>query len=584
MVKIQLAQYRELLATYLWPQWGRVAMLAVLLLVSISLQIFNPLVLGYFIDTAVAGGAMQTLLNAALLFVGIALVSQVVTVAETYYAEQIAWTATDGLRADLAHHVLDLDLGFHKEHSPGELIERVDSDVSTLANFFSRFVIYVVGNLLLLLGILAVVFSINRLIGLTLAGFVVIALLTLQLTRSLSVPRYQALRQAKAELFGFLEEHLAGIEDLRANGATGYVLQQLYPFLRTNLLLSRAAALVGGMGWATTVLLFVVGTVITLALGTYLLTRSVITIGMLYLIFTYTEQLRRPIELITRQLQDLQQASASLARIEELRLIKSGIWDGDGPGNCPQLPTGALAVAFDCVSFAYGEGEPILHDISFTLMPGQVLGLLGRTGSGKTTIAHLLMRFHDPDRGAIYLGGRDLHTIARTDLLRHVGIVTQEVQLFDATLRDNLTFFDRSISDRRLLTLIDDLGLSTWYAALPDGLATRLHPDGLSGGQAQLLALGRVFLKDPGLVILDEATARLDLATQHLLALAMARLLTGRTAIIIAHRLETVALADVIFILEEGRMVEYGMRETLLNDAQSRFHRLLSTANAEALP
>lgn len=581
MMKSQLAQYRQLLMTYLRPQWGRVVMLAVLLLVSIGLQIFNPLVLGYFIDTAVAGGAIQTLVSAALLFTGIAFVSQIVAVAETYYAEQIAWTATDTLRADLTLHVLDLDLGFHKRHSPGALIERVDGDISTLANFFARFVVYVAGNLLLLLGILVVVFSINRLIGLALAGFVVIALLTLQRTRRLAVPRFQTLRQAKTELFGFLEEHLAGAEDLRANGATGYVLHQLYPFLRANRLRSRAAALVSGIGWATTVLLFVTGTVIALALGAYLLNHGAITIGTLYLLFTYAEQLRRPIELITRHVQDLQQASASLARIEELRAMKSVIPDGDESGPHAKLPSGALSVAFDHVSFGYDEGEPILHKISFTLAPGQVLGLLGRTGSGKTTIARLLMRFHDPNSGTIHLDGSDLRIIARPDLRRAVGMVTQEVQLFDATLRDNLTFFDRRIDDAQLLAVIAELGLLAWYAALPDGLETRLSPDGLSAGQAQLLALGRLFLKDPGLVILDEATARLDLATQHLLTQAMARLLAGRTAIIIAHRLETVALADLILVLEEGRIVEYGIRDELMGDTESRFHRLLSGGRAE---
>ncbi len=580
----RFAQYRQLLATYLRPQWRRVAMLAALLLVSIGLQIFNPLVLGYFIDMAVAGGAMQTLLSAALLFIGVALVSQVVAVAETYYAEQIAWTATDALRADLTHHILDLDLGFHKRHSPGELIERVDGDVSTLATFFARFVVYVAGNLILLLGIFAVLFSINRLIGLTLAGFVVIALFTLQRTRSLAVPRFQTLRQAKAELFGFLEEHLAGAEDLRANGATGYVLRQLYPFLRTNLLQARAASLVAGIGWATTVLLFVTGTVIALALGAYLLNRTVITIGTLYLIFTYAEQLRRPIELITRHIQDLQQAAASLARIEELRSLKSVVNDADVSPSHPQLPTDTLAVGFDQVSFGYVEGAPILQEITFTLAPGQALGVLGRTGSGKTTLARLLIRFYDPDRGAICLGGTDLRLITLTDLRRRVGMVTQEVQLFDATLRDNLTFFDRTIADEHVQAVIAELGLADWYKTLPAGLETRLSPDGLSAGQAQLLALGRVFLKDPGLVILDEATARLDLATQHLLTQALVRLLAGRTAIIIAHRLETVALADLILVLEEGRIVEYGAREALARDPASHFHRLLHTSRGEVSP
>ncbi len=582
-MKLGLAAYWQLLVTYLRPQLSRVIMLALLLLVSIGLQLLNPLILRYFIDSAVAGSSTQALLGAALLFTGIALVIQVVAVAESYYAEQIAWTATDALRADLAQHVLELDMGFHKLHIAGELIERVDGDVSTLANFFSRFVIYVAGNLLLLVGILAVLFSINRPIGLALTGFAGIAMLTLQRMRGLAVPRFQALRQIKAELFGFLEERLAGTEDIRANGATGYVLGQLYPLLRANFLRTRAAALVSGAGWATTVMLFVVGTIIALGLGTYMLGIGTITIGTVYLIFNYTEQMRRPIELITRHLQDLQQASAGLARIQELLSTASTIRDGAIPSGHPQLPVGALSVEFDALSFAYDAGEPILHNISFCLEPGRVLALLGRTGSGKTTIARLLMRFYEPTSGSFRLGGVDMRTLALAELRQRVGMVTQEVQLFDATLRDNFTFFDPSIADSRLLEVIHELGLTDWYATLPDGLESRLSPGGLSAGQAQLLAMGRVFLGDPSLVILDEATARLDLATQQLLTRALGRLLIGRTAIVIAHRLETVEQVDEVLVLEGGRMIEHGARAALASDPTSRFHQMLHVDREEVL-
>lgn len=573
----EFAGYRQVLGTYFWPLRKKAALLALLLLASISLQILNPLVLRHFIDTAVAGGSINTLVTAALLFIGIALIIQIVTVAETYYAEQIAWSATDALRADLAQHVLELDMGFHSMHVPGELLERVDGDVSTLANFFSRFIIYVTGNLLLLVGILAVVFSIHWVIGLTLCGFAAVSLLTLQQMRGFAVPRFQALRQVKAELFGFLEERFAGTEDIRANGATNYVLSQLFPFLRANLLRAREATIASGAGWTMTVMLFVGGTVLALMLGTHMFRNGVITIGTVYLIFNYTEQLRRPIEMISRHLQDLQQAAAGLHRIQELFSTTSTIIDGyDGA-----IRTDALSVEFANVDFAYKAGEPILRNISFSLASGQTLGLLGRTGSGKTTISRLLMRFYDPTAGSVRLGGIDIRKLSRSALRRSVGLVTQNVQLFDATLRDNLTFFDHRISYQTLMEVIDNLGLSEWYATLPNGLETRLKPDGLSAGQAQLLAMSRVFLIDPQLVILDEATARIDPLTQTFLERAMTRLLHERTAIIIAHRLETVEKVDEILVLEARQVIESGARTTLANDPSSLFHQMLQSGSEE---
>ena len=221
-----------------------------------------------------------------------------------------------------------------------------------------------------------------------------------------------------------------------------------------------------------------------------------------------------------------------------------------------------------------------------------IIGVAGGTGSGKTTLTRLLFRLYDVDEGAIALNGRDLRSVSLSDLRQHVGMVTQDVQLFEATVRDNLTLFrNRSnrnhphIADADILTAVETLGLGDWLRALPDGLDTVLQSggQGLSGGQAQLLAFARVFLRDPKLVILDEASSRLDPATEQLLEKAIDRLLHGRTAIIIAHRLRTVQRADDILILENGRVLEHGRRIALANNPASRFHRLLQTGLEEVL-
>jgi ABC-type multidrug transport system fused ATPase/permease subunit len=225
-----------------------------------------------------------------------------------------------------------------------------------------------------------------------------------------------------------------------------------------------------------------------------------------------------------------------------------------------------------------------LKDISFRLAPGTVLGLLGRTGSGKTTIGRLLFRLYDVTSGSVRLGGVDVREARLSEVRRRVGMVTQEVQLFSASVRDNLTFFDTSISDERIWAALAALGLDEWYGALPAGLDTPLAAGGsdLSAGEAQLLALTRLFLKDPGLIVLDEASSRLDPATERLLEQALDRLLAGRTAIVIAHRLSTVRRTDQIMVLREGRIAEHGARAALQADPTSVFARLLHTG-AETL-
>ncbi|HEX6817161.1 MAG TPA: ABC transporter ATP-binding protein [Ktedonobacterales bacterium] len=246
----------------------------------------------------------------------------------------------------------------------------------------------------------------------------------------------------------------------------------------------------------------------------------------------------------------------------------------------------AVAVRFEHVTFAYQQGgEPVLRDVDFTLPQQAVLGLLGRTGSGKTTISRLLSRLYDASEGAVRLDGVDVRGMPLAELRRRVGVVTQDVQLFQATVRENLTFFDARIPDERIHDVIAQMGLESWFARLPNGLDTPLEGGGggLSAGEAQLVAFIRVFLRDPGLVILDEPSSRLDLATERLIERGVGALLRNRTAIIIAHRLATVQRADLILTLGDGRVLEFGPREALARDPQSHFAQMLCTGLETAL-
>ncbi len=247
-----------------------------------------------------------------------------------------------------------------------------------------------------------------------------------------------------------------------------------------------------------------------------------------------------------------------------------------------------MRVELEDVTFAYGDahgGEIVLDRLDVDIHPGRTVGVLGRSGSGKTTLARLLTRLYDPVAGTVRIGEIDVRDMEVHDLRHSVGMITQDVQLFRATVRDNLTFFADDVDDEDLLRRVEALGLGDWLRSLPEGLDTMLETGGagLSAGQAQLLAFCRIYLADPGLVILDEASSRVDPATEQLIERAVDGLLADRTGIIIAHRLATVQRADDILILEDGHVVEYGDRVELIADQESRLSHLLAAGMEEVL-
>ena len=366
--------------------------------------------------------------------------------------------------------------------------------------------------------------------------------------------------------------------------------------------------------------------------GDYAYRQGIMSIGTVYVLFYYLSLLSGPMWQIVNEVQDLQTAGASIRRVQDLLQTRSKIGDGEalsearlgnqtptpsltlpleGEGTPPSPLEGEglgvrvrvsnptqlastslasstpLALHFNAVSFHYNNpDEPVLEDITFQLAPGEVLGLLGRTGSGKTTLTRLLLRLVDPIQGSVSLGQsmhslHDIRTLPLAVLRSRVSMVTQNVQLFAGSLRDNITFFDDSVPDDRLLEVVQQLGLSGWLKRYPAGLHTPLKAggQGLSAGESQLLAFTRVFLQDPSLVILDEASSRLDPFTEKLLNQAMSRLLENRTGIIIAHRLQTVQKTDKVMILAQGHMLEFGDRAALAQDEASQFYALLKQNN-----
>ncbi|MFP6645471.1 MAG: ABC transporter ATP-binding protein [Candidatus Latescibacterota bacterium] len=445
-----------MLSRYLLPHRGLVGSLTFLLLSSNGLQLVTPKILGTFVDTARSDSALDEVMHVGLLFLAVAVVHQVLAIGARYVSEKLAWTSTNQLREDLAMHCLRLDMSFHNKRTPGEMIERVDGDVGHLANLFSHFTIRIVGSLVLLIGVLAVLYFKDWRIGAAMMVYAIVTILGLAMLCSVAVPAWKEAREASAGLFGFLEEHLSGTEDIRANGGQANSMNLLFHHAGNRLRTERSASLKNVRLWGSTTGFHMIGHLIALGAGYTLFPDKMTAGGVLELIW-YTEILFRSLERLTREMEDFQRAGVSIGRIDELRRWSTTITARPPTtGERTTLDvTGPLRVTFDDVTFGYDPEEPVLHDINLEIAPGRVFGLLGRTGSGKTTISRLLFRLYDVQRGEILIDGADIRTLEPEALRHRLGIVTQSVQLFRGTVRDNLTFFDRSIPDSHIDDVVD---------------------------------------------------------------------------------------------------------------------------------
>lgn len=569
------------LLRYLKPVKGRLALLLIMLLTSTGLQLLNPQIIKRFIDTASSGGVLTNLVQLAGIFLVVAVFNQLITVAVSYLGNDVAWRATNQLRGDLLKHCLRLDMRFHNVKTPGEMIERVDGDVTSISNFFAMFIVQVIGSFVLLAGILGFMFSVNVPIALVMTVFTLLSILFMVFIRNLGVDSSKNERAASASLFGLIEERIAGIEDVQANGHVPYVMNRFYRTMRTVFRKGRKAWLLRVIPWNTTVVLFALAVTAVLLLGVHYYMEGLISIGTLFLIYQYTQMLNDPIEMLGDQVQEFQKAKSGMLRSRELLSMQSEIEEGTEE----QLPEGPLGLEFSQVNFSYNQDKPVLQDITFAIKPGERLGIIGRTGSGKSSLSRVLLRLYNLDRGTIRVGGTDITKLSLQALYRRVGMVTQDVQLFDGTLRDNLTLFNGDVSDQMIKETTDRLGLSQWINSQPEGLNTYLAAGGasLSAGEAQLFALTRVFLTEPSLVILDEPSSRLDAATEGMLQSAIDQLMKQSTGVIIAHRLATLEKVDRIMVLGDGKVLEFGAREELASNPASHYARLLITGREEEL-
>lgn len=540
---------------------------------SSALLLSGPLVVRRVVDRAASGADVSELRNLALAFLAIVIVGQITEVVVARSATISAWRTTNRLRLDITRHVLGLDHEFHRRHTPGELIQRVDGDVTSVSELLGRVVPRALGATLLIGGMIAVVSVIDWRIGAGMLLYVGVAVALVLLLRHRAVAESSDELGAYARLYGGIEERLNASEDLRSNGAGEHAMWRFVEDSADTLGSSvRRESAFLGMWWGVQGAV-VAGTVISLVTSTLLVSRGAMSIGTAFLLFQYVLLIERPLEDIVHELETVQKATGAMRRVTSLLEIEPSIVDRGETSP----PVGALDVCFAGVGFDYGDDQPVLTDIDLVLGAGRSVGIVGRTGSGKTTFSRLVMRLVEATNGTIALGGVAIDQIPLAELRRRIAMVPQEVELFAGTIRQNVTLFDPVPTDQEITDALGAVGLG---ALAEGGIDRQLGAGGagLSAGEAQLLAMARVWLRHADVVVLDEATARIDPVTEARLESAVQKLMQGRTTLIIAHRLSTLREVDDIVVFDGGRVVEFGERDALAANPSSTFHRLLALA------
>ena len=514
--------------------------------------------------------ALRLIIAALLISVLVRLALQGV---QSYNIQSVGQRLTARIRRDLFAHAMDLSLRFHDRMPVGKLLTRLTSDVDALAEVFGSGAVGVLGDLVTLTVIAVTMLLIEWRLGLLLlVSQVPVTLVVLWLQGRYRRANYRV-REELSQLNADFQENLQGLDVVQMfrreafNGAR---------FQRTGLAYREAVN--GTILFDSSISAFLewvsLGAVaVVLALGGWMVTSGAMGLGTLTTFILYSQRLFDPLRQMAERFTQIQGGLTAVERIGELLEEPLEIRDHtlavpasaaestaeNIPAPLQVMPSPRGEVVFERVHFSYRPDEPILQDLSFRLAPGEHVALVGPTGSGKTTVIRLLCRLYEPQQGRILLDGRDIRTLSLPDLRRQLGVVLQDTFLFSGSVGDNLRL-DRDIDDNQLKDVCRDLGLSSLLGRLPQGLDTELRERGgnLSSGERQLLAVARVAIRNPNVLVMDEATAFMDPSTEATLQRDLERLLERRTAIVIAHRLATVEAADRILVLRRGRLIEQG--------------------------
>jgi ABC-type multidrug transport system fused ATPase/permease subunit len=551
------------LFTLVRPYRGKAILSGITLIVGTAIGLVSPFASKFAIDRGIVPGDRGALIFWTVLFVVAALLGWGASVAQTYLSAWVGQRVLADLRRDLFDHIQTLELGYFERNRAGWLISRLTNDVSALEELVTDGLYSSVQNTLLLVGTAGVLLYLDwRLALATLTVFPLMALAT-TLFRIYSARAYRRMRERLADVTATLAEDLAGARIVQAfrrergNAEAFGEISDGYRVAnyRTVQLNAWYFPFVGLLGSASTA--------IVLAYGGVLYFDDAITIGTLFAFMLFLANFFDPIQALSQLFNTFLAASAALDKIFDVMDTRSELREADGARPLPQIEG---AVELSGVHFGYGEGAEVLHGIDLDVAAGQTVALVGHTGAGKSTLVKLLARFYDPTEGTIRIDGHDLRDVQVRSLRGQLGIVPQEGFLFATSIRENIAFGRPGASLADVQAAARAVGAHEFIAALPEGYETSVAERGaaLSIGQRQLIAFARALLADPRLLILDEATSSVDIASEAVIEEALARLLAGRTAFVVAHRLSTIRRADVIVVLEDGRVIEQGSHDELM--------------------
>jgi ABC-type multidrug transport system fused ATPase/permease subunit len=569
-------------AALIKPNASRYGLLIGIVVATSLLSLTGPIILRAIIDRAAVGATARELSMLAVLYLAVAIAAQLAALLVAYLSTTAAWETANTLRLELADHVLGLDHEFHRAHSPGELIQRVDGDVTRVSDFLAIVFIRATSAVIIIGGVVVIVTIIDWRVGLAMALYVAVTAYMVYRQRDASVEESADEMSAAARLYGGLEERLAASEDIRANGAGDYAVSRFVDdasfYVQATVRRERSSLHM----WRRLTAAVTIGAALALIGGALGVQAGAFTIGTAFLLFQYSQQIRRPLDEVINDFEVVQKANGAMLRVIRLFAITTTVRDADDDGAARSPAPGPLSVDFDGVSFDYGDGAPVLDDLHLHIDGGRSVGVVGHSGSGKTTVSRLLVRLVDVTSGELKLSGVPIELIGKDELRRRVAVVPQTVELVAGTVRDNLTLFDDEVADDDVDRALREVGLDRFCG---EGRNVSLGPggSGLSAGEGQLLALARVWLRRPDLVVLDEATARVDPETEARLEGAIGRLFDNRSVFVIAHRLSTLRRVDEIVVVEQGRIVEHGPRAELEADPTSRYQELLTVANESAV-